>query len=234
MNHSPAFLVPYEPGQPERDRNWAFCREIIEWTYPDWPIFVGTSDGPDEFSRTQAIADAYRQAPAEIDTFIVTDADVFLDYPFEVSVSKAHQRGWAVPHTLIHRLSKESTEALDYVKLVDWRDLPLSDDNPQDSQPYRGNAAGTLLVLTRDAYETAPPDPRFVGWGSEDVAWAIALAELVGQPWRGNADLVHLWHPPEPRLDRIVGNGANLALLNRYRISRGSRARMVELMREFS
>ena len=88
--------------------------------------------------------------------------------------------------------------------------------NPYTERPYHGWAGGGIVVTTGETYRQAPLDPRFVGWGQEDEAWALALSVLVGKPRRGTADLVHLWHPPAERKSRSVGNHNNLALLNRY------------------
>ena len=50
------------------------------------------------------------------------------------------------------------------------------------------------LVVHREAYEAVGGhDERFLGWGSEDQAFALALTVLVGQPLRqARADCLHL------------------------------------------
>jgi hypothetical protein len=64
-------------------------------------------------------------------------------------------------------------------------------------------------------------DSRFVGWGQEDESWAYALQTLAGQPWRGAADLFHLWHPTPPRVERRRGSIEGWRLMKRYRKARG-------------
>lgn len=142
-----------------------------------------------------------------------------------LGVLRATELGWSVPNGLLHRLSPDSTLRL--LAGESWQGLPLSTDNPQDSKPYRVHAAGTLLAITAEAFDVAPPDPRFVKWGSEDDAWALALRTLVGKPWRGDADLVHLWHPAEARKSRVTGNENNRQLLRRYKAC----GRSADLMR---
>lgn len=110
--------------------------------------------------------------------------------------------------------------------------LPLSTDNPQDSKPYRGKETGTLVVLRRDILASVFPDPRFVGWGQEDLAWSLALRTLHGPPWRGTDDLVHLWHPAQPRMNRVVGTPQNLDLYRRYQRANRNRGRMAALLEE--
>lgn len=209
-----AVLVPFRGGEPHRDRNWSWVRSRYEQAGFD--VIVGTTD-VEGFSRTQAILNAREQSDADV--FIVADADVWTDPAALLGgVSQARASGWAVPNEKLHRLSEESTWRV--LAGEDWHGLPLSTDNAQDSKPYRVHEGGTLLIVTAEAFDTAPPDPRFVGWGQEDDAWALALRCLVGVPWRGAADLVHLWHPAEPRQTRIIGNDRNVQLVTRYRNAR--------------
>ena len=162
---------------------------------------------------------------------VVADADVWCDPAPAVAAVAEH--GWAIPHLLVHRLSQASTETLlTEGAWFDWHDLALSTDNRQDSRPYRGHETGTLVVVRREVLADVPPDRRFVGWGHEDDAWAVALRTLVGAPWRGGDDLVHCWHPAQPRQSRTVGNPASLALYRRYRAARGRRAAMRALLDE--
>jgi len=220
-----AVLVPWRPGCPWRERAWEHIRARYEHVGVD--VVTGTTDVPG-FSRTQAILDARSRSTADV--FVVADADVIpvdsLDERGQgamwVGVDQALERGWSVPHGLLHRLSPDATEQL-YAG-ADWRGLPLSTDNQQDSRPYRVHEGGTFLIVEASAFDEAPPDPRFVGWGQEDDAWAHALRTLIGRPWRGSADLVHCWHPAEPRRTRIVGNDANVRLLARYRHARTTSA----------
>lgn len=221
-----SLLVPYTPGCPHREAAHEWVLDRYDSAFPAWQVVHGDGATPDGYSRTQAILRAAQQADGDV--FVITDADVWC-HP-GLAVLHAAESGWAIPHTLIHRLSPESTQQV--LAGADWRGLPLSTDNPQDSKPYRGNETGTLVVIRRDVFWLAPPDPRFVGWGQEDDAWQLALRCLAGRAWRGTDDLVHLWHPPQPRQNRVVGNNANRALLARYRAARRDPARMRALLEE--
>lgn len=198
---------------------WVTDRYLTE--HPDWSIVHADGTTPDGYSRSRAIVAGAQRAAGDV--LLVADGDVWCDS--RNAVDAARESGWAVPHRLIHRLSPESTEQV--LAGVEWRGLPLSTDNRRDHTPYVGNEAGTLIAIRRDVLLDVPPDVRFVGWGQEDTAWSTALRRLVGKPWRGAEDLVHLWHPPQPRRDRSVGSDANLALARRY-----AKARRPEAMRE--
>ncbi len=218
-------VVPWTPGCRWRERAWAHVHRLYANTCPSWEIITGrTPAGP--YSRTQGILDAAERASGDV--LVVGDADVWCDP--RLAVLHAAEHGWAIPHTLIHRLSPESTEQV--YDGADWRGLPLSTDNAQDRRPYKGKETGTLVVLRRDVLTACPPDRRFVGWGSEDIAWGLALNTLHGAPWRGTDDLVHLWHPPQPRKSRTVGTDENAALLRRYQRARRNPAAMAELIEE--
>lgn len=210
-----AVVVPWRPGCPHRQAALDWVLAAYASHHPDWDVVLGTSaEGP--FSRSQAILDAAHRTDADV--VVVADSDVWVDPDAMRTAVEASVHGWAIPHTLIHRLSPESTAKV--LGGADWRGLPLSTDNTQDRRPYRGHETGTLVVFRRDVLDDVSPDPRFVGWGAEDDAWAYALRCLAGPPWRGPADLVHLWHPPQPRLSRRVGSRESRALLERYRRAR--------------
>ena len=83
-----------------------------------------------------------------------------------------------------------------------------------------------------DATSTKCPIPRIRGWGQEDEAWSIALHCLYGEPWRGDRDLVHYWHPPQPRMSRIIGSVEGQQLRKRYRDAQNDPAAMRALIKE--
>lgn len=219
-------LIPWSNGCEQRARLLAWTMAQYGDRYPGWKIILGASP-PGPFNRAAAILAAAAKSSAEV--LVVSDADVWCN-PLPACEAIAAGAPWAVPHTLIHRLSEGSTEKV--LHGADWRGLPLSTDCAQDSKPYKGNETGTLFVIRRDVLFDVPPDIRFVGWGQEDEAHAAALNTLVGKPWRGTDDLVHCWHPPQPRQSRRVGNGASMALARRYRNARNRLVVMRELVEE--
>lgn len=68
--------------------------------------------------------------------------------------------------------------------------------------------------------------------GQEDESWACALHTLLGEPWRGDADLVHLFHPPQERMTRRRGSQESWRLRNRYFAARDDPAAIRGLIEE--
>jgi len=217
-----AVLVPWRPDDGPRDAAWAWLRERWRRKHPDWQIIEGhCPDG--EWSKGAAVADALARTDALI--LVIADADVWCGgTPEAVDKVAIGQARWAVPHRLVHRLSEQATAdltagALSYERI---HRAELAE------RPYVGYAGGGITVIDRDLLARAPIDPRFVGWGHEDEAAALAWCSLAGRPWRGAADLWHLWHPPQQRPTRAAGSAENQRLLRAYQ----SAARHPEAMRK--
>ena len=156
----------------------------------------------------------------------VLDADLVI--PGLAETIEWVQRGrtrWAVPFSTLHRLDATATTEV----LAGADPAP---DMGHDEKPYEGVIGGGCLVVDRALAETCPPDPRFVGWGGEDVAWGHALFTLGGAVTRHDGPVYHLWHPPQERISRDVGNLRNHALYERYRDATGDRPAMRALIRE--
>lgn len=152
------------------------------------------------------------------DVLVIADADVWTD-ELTVAIAAIHAgEPWAVPHTLIHRLTLEASETL-------YAGGCATDPC---EKPYEGVIGGGIVIARRELLLEVPLDPRFVGWGQEDESWGAALRTLAGEPWRGGADLWHLWHPPQERLSRTRGSREGWNLRRRYLRAR----RDPELMRE--
>jgi hypothetical protein len=221
-------VIPYRSDGGERDRSLAWLLTKLEAEHPDWQVHVVTDDGDGPFNRAALL----RRGVTEVcgDIIVAHDADCWCPDLPEAVRQVQQGRSWVVPHTMVHRLSPESSAR--FMDGAALEGLPLSTDNPQDSRPYRGVVGGGVVVLTRSAFHQTPPDPRFAGWGGEDEAWGYALAAAVGKAARMGGPLVHLWHPPQPRQSRVVGNEENQALLRRYRKAKGHRQSMRRLAKE--
>lgn len=216
-----AVLVPWRPGDPDRERAWSFLRprweqvgEVIEGAAPGGP-----------WCKAAAVADALTRTDA--DRLVIADADVWTS-GIGSALHALDGRAWAVPHGKVARLTAEATDAA-----IGAGKLPTRPPRSMLAQQlYQGHPGGGITVIRRAVYEDCPLDRRFTGWGQEDDSWAFALRVLHGTPWRGDADLVHLWHEPQPRRDRLRGSVENVQLFERYRRARHSRRAMRALIEE--
>jgi hypothetical protein len=204
---SVSVLVPYSPSCQQRERAWQFVREHYLSTFPDWELIEGSCDS--EWSKGAAVADAYSRASGE--ALVLADADSYLTPPQvlrDAAVEMLNgERRWIVPHTWVYRLHRKATERL------------YHGAEPRRSEvrrnAYVGPPGGGMTVLTRDAYETVGGiDPRFRGWGGEDISFGWALETLVGPFQRLEGALWHLDHPhPAPK---FRGTPETEALAGRY------------------
>jgi len=219
-------VVPWR-STPEREPLWAWLRARWERLLPDFELIEGAcpDDGP--WRKGVAVADGV--ARASCDVVVIADADVWCDgVRVAVEVVAAGQAGWAIPHHLVRRLTARATD-----EVLETNAFPtVRTTFTYDQRPYPGHPAGGMVVLTRDAYQHAPIDPRFAGWGQEDNSWALALRLLIGREWRGTEDLWHLWHTAQPRQSRAVGSSASAALHRRYWAAKGSPRSMAALIAE--
>lgn len=165
---------------------------------------------------------ALRSSTAEV--AVIADADVWTDgIERAIRALVCGMAEWAVPHRRVLRLSEASTDQL------------LETGHPGeelDRRAYEGRLGGGIVIARREALLSVPMDRRFEGWGSEDEAFGVALETILGPCWRGNADLLHLFHPPEPRITRRIGSQENWDLYRRYARTYGQPERMKELLKE--
>lgn len=208
-----AVVIPFAGDCPHRLRALDWLTGRLTDRHPDWDVVIGRGDA-DRWVKADAVADGL--AHTDADMLIVHDADVWCDATPE-AVERCER--WAIPHRLVHRLDENATNQM------------IDTGKPGAGivrNPYVGFAGGGITVIRRDVYEDCPLDRRFVGWGQEDASWALALTTLHGPAWRGGADLYHMWHPPQTRLDRTVGSEHGRRLHRRYK----NAARSVGFMRE--
>lgn len=204
-------VIPWRPGCPHRAE--AMAHVLGWWTthHPTWPIVTGTDrdDGP--WCKGLAVANALDTVTTPI--VIVADADVIVpDIHLAVAaVSQGHP--WAAPFRTVLRLSQLGTSQVYATGTLPPEPVPAG----WLDERYTGQPGGGLVVLPTTTARTVPIDPRFQGWGQEDLSWARALYVLAGGPWRSTSPLYHLWHPPAERISHGIGSQAGLDLFMRYR-----------------
>lgn len=219
-------VLPWRGGCAHRTRALGWVMSRYAQHHPNWPVFVATA--PDEsgpWSKARAAMPAIEAADDGI--VVLADADVWTDGLADaVAAVESGAYGWAVPHRLVWRLTEGGTDAV--LAGADWRGQRLA------QRQYPGVLGGGIVVASRETLLTAPLDPRFEGFGQEDQSLALALDTLGGDMWRGDADLVHCWHPPQDRMDRKYGSPRSAGLHDRYRQASGDPAAMRELIAEAS
>jgi hypothetical protein len=204
-------LVPWRPGCPHREAGWAYTRAWWGRAHPDWQVVAGACpDGP--WVKAHAVADALCRADGDI--VVIADADVLCDGVGQAVDAVRAGAPWATPHRAVYRLTDRATAAV--LAGAPWPDV----GGPRPAgvgEWHKGVGGGGITVLPRAVYERVPLDPRFVGWGQEDTAFGFALTVMAGPPWRGVAPILHLWHPPAPRMSRPIGSREGVELNRRYR-----------------
>lgn len=199
-----------------------------QWSATPYRPMLGIPDG-ETWCKAEAVRNAIADQPGDI--LVIADADVWSDGLQDAIDAVRNGATWARPHRLVWRLSPASTAAV-LNGTTPHRGMDLDPDEPTANRPgrrnegYGGVDGGGIVVVRRDVYEDCPLDPRFRGWGHEDVSWARALTVLHGGPVRFGHDLWHLWHPPQARHSRGFGSAESALLQDTY-----SRARSPEAMR---
>jgi hypothetical protein len=214
---SVAVVIPWYEGTQDQHRQAALTYVRSWWAveHPDWEVVTATMDsGEGPWRKGLAVHRGLQQTDAEM--IVVADADVTCDGTADaIEQVRDLRTGWAIPHRLVCRLTEQATVIL----LQEGRYPPTPTrvgTSAAFAEIYPGTAAGGLVVLPRRLLLDVPIDPRFCGWGQEDMAWSRALTMVAGHPWRGRAPLFHLWHTPQDRVSRGVGSTASLALWQRY------------------
>jgi hypothetical protein len=209
-------VIPYAGDCPHR-------AAALDWAagQHQWPATI-TRIGGGAWRKAAAVNPGIARSTAEV--IVVADADVACDGIPDAVAHVLEHGGWAIPHEYVHRLDPDATRQV--LAGQPWRGLAGSE------RPYRGIEGGGIVVARRRDLLAVPLDGRFVGWGQEDECWAIALQTMLGPAWRGTHDLVHLWHPPQPRASRRRGSLESWTLRSRYMAARDDPARMRALLDE--
>lgn len=202
---SVAVVVAWRGGCPYRERALAWVRARYAERHPQWELVVAEAP-PGPWVKAEAVMPAIGRTAADI--VVIADADVWCDGLGEAVSAVREGAVWAIPHRTVRRLTEGAVTAL-----LAGTEPPQAD---VAERPYPGVAGGGYVIAHREVLLSVPLDPRFVGWGQEDEAWATALTCLAGPPWRGEADLIHLWHPPQERLTRRRGSPEGWQLRRRY------------------
>lgn len=205
--------VPWAATAPEREQALAWvARQWANVGHVGLRLGLGlTDDG--NWCKALGVANAIADQPGDI--LVVTDADVFTPGVVDAIERVRDGAPWSIPHNRVYRLNRGATGDV-LAGREPHRRMPLEPlvEHTIPGFPYPGVDGGGIVVCRRDVYEQCPLDPRFVGWGQEDEAWARALGCLYGPVGRLEHPLWHLWHPPADPMRK--GSPESHALFKRY------------------
>jgi glycosyl transferase family 2 len=216
---SVSVVVPFRPDGGDRDRAWDWLRRRYAALHPSWEVVEGHCDGA--WSKGRAVADALQRASGDV--LIVADADSFVSHDVLVRAAElARESPWVMPHRTVHRLTPAATR---YVLAQDPAENPNPSLRRREHVPPVG---GGIVVAASPAVTTVPLDPRFEGWGGEDISWGRALDTLIGPHAQLDGTLWHLWHLPGRR--KALPHTETLA--NRYLAAAGQREAIEAILAE--
>lgn len=206
-----SILVPLaEANDSVREAHWGWLKRRWQGTLPaSWRICEGRAPAA-PWIKAHAVQAASEAALPGV--WIILDADVLLDPDVlvEAALLVAAEARWVHPHSTIRRLTQTATSQLTAQPPARPLDLPIG----LERSPYPSGAGGGCVALTSASYrQVGGFDPRFEGWGREDVSFGRALTCLTGPPVELGARLHHLWHPPQPER---AASPVSQALAKRY------------------
>jgi hypothetical protein len=214
-------LIPWRPGNPDRERNLAYV--VNHYERSGIAVTLGDADTL-AFSRTASRNKAAQDAGAW-DVAAMIDADCIIPIEtLELALELAYQRNQVVlPHDHYWPLSHAGTLlAMLEPNVAKW------DGSWCEDQNHRKRPSGVVVYPRRVWDEIEGYDERFTGWGFEDNAMLWAL-DAVSTGWlRVTGKLWHLWHPSA----RLTYNATDKALFERYKQARGSYSAMRALLAE--
>lgn len=213
-----AVIIPWAGNDPDREdaKSWVLSKWDRAAREADVEVIVAEAPADGPWCKADAVMPAVEATePGTI--VLVSDADVWCHAALTAVSAVAEGAAWAIPHLYVRRLTRDASRAV--YEGASFEDLTALDFV---ENAYRGVEGGGLFATTRERLLDAPFDSRFTGWGCEDTSLGYAYVALHGWPWRGEALLYHLWHPPSPRADRKTAFAPNEALRKRYHAQLGS------------
>jgi hypothetical protein len=213
-------VLPWRGGDGYREKARQLLTKWYTEAHPSYRLVWPTCAGP--WCKAKAVMPVLHEAADDV--VVVADADVWAyNLARAVSAVRCGVAQWAIPHRTVRRLSREATDQL-YATGEPGQGL--------DREPYEGTRGGGVVVAHRDTLIEVPLDSRFKGWGQEDSSWGYALGTMLGEPYRGDDELLHMWHPPAERMTKIRGNPEGWKLYRRYVAALGREEPMQRLLEE--
>ncbi len=206
---------------PHRGREASLARHLQQWDALGLKTHV--SDCEDEvFTRAIALNTAAERA-TDADVLILTDVDMVLERPeraIEAAEIALRDYCYVCTYSAMHALSEAGTQAL-----YDGQ-LPAAHDVIQEVKLIWGAPCAVPRALFD---EVGGMDPRFYGYGHEDLAFLAATDAFGGAKQRVEGIAWHMWHDDNPYKN---WNFQNASLTSRYRDAGGDRAKVQAIIGE--
>lgn len=218
----------------EREHIARWVLQRYERLLPEAEMILAEDDhaNGEYFCRAKAINNGVAKAGG--DMILIADADVVM-FPEQIHAAVGQIRfddtiGWVLPYVNYHELGTASSAEL------------LARDPAHDpsafivpSATYPDSTASLAVISLRNFERSGGFDERFIGWGPEDQAWALAVTTLCGPVKRlAGRDCIHIWHPvTQPTR---IGNPhypESVRLWDKYKTASGNPEAMRELVRQW-
>lgn len=221
-----SLVVPVAYDGLERERNWQWLKPLypIEWELIECIDALGVENS---FSKGRAVTPAVERSRGDV--LVIADADLYIDIDVLHRAVERVSDGvpWVVPHGIVYRLARSTSRVV-----CRMPDPPRCMETL--ARRHDGPIGGGFVVCSRKAYDTVRGfDPRFRGWGGEDISFGRALDTLVGSHERLWAPTWHLWHRPMQRIDGYRASRPNELLANRYLDAMGDELAMRAIIEEW-
>jgi hypothetical protein len=184
--HDCSLIVPYRPGQPDRERIHDWCLARYAHLFPDAEIILADAGG-EIFSRGRSINDgAARSTRARI---VILDNDYLFDglmayglimsaHPWTLGAQPREHIFIADSASAHNVLSQSPTDVIDLNGVVTY------------PNPYP--LYGSIIALPRAHFIRF--DPEMAGYGWEDNVWYWCMCAVHGEPHRTENRYYHIYH----------------------------------------
>ncbi len=226
-------LIPFRGTCEHRIANADFIEAHLANALPGCKVTRCDDPDPDLFNRGRAVNEGV--SVTDRDLLVIADGDVWLPPRALRDAIDTLRRTFGLPRSYVVPFDKIIWLSEEWSRDVRAGLVPITSRPPARHVvlEWGQKSVGITNVVRRDQFKAIGGfDPRFRGWGCEDVAWDLAADTLVGPKLRLRAEGRHLWHPAcasktDPERMAAVGK-----LLERYSGAVGNRQAMAALIAE--